>query len=56
MSSLIFEPRRYLSPMTEMAAYEALWDGWRNISYRKLAMKFDDVYGLCLVMMCMTLK
>lgn len=42
MSSLIFESRRYLSPMTEMAAYEALWDSWRNISYRKLAMKFAD--------------
>lgn len=42
MSNLIFESRRYLSPMTEMAAYEALWVGWRDISYRKIALKFAN--------------
>ena len=31
--------------MKEIAAYEALWDEWTDISYRKLARKFADEPG-----------
>lgn len=33
---------RYLSPLTEISAYEAMWDECRNLTYRKLAMKFAE--------------
>lgn len=43
--SIFDQHARYISPMKEIAAYEALWDEWTDISYRKLARKFADEPG-----------
>lgn len=36
---------KYLSPMREIAAYEAMWDGWREVSYKRIAAKFAENPG-----------
>lgn len=36
------EYSKYISPMDEIAAYEAIWDIWDNVSYKKIADKFSQ--------------
>lgn len=36
---------KYLSPMREIAAYEAMWDEWSEVSYKKIAAKFAENPG-----------
>ncbi len=43
--SILIEYPKFLSPIREIAAYEALWDNWQDASYRKIAIKFADSPG-----------